>query len=61
MFGLAMAEAFVEQMAAIESSEQFDAAVGPMLQSVMGSLALAPPPAGEAPPADDEPTQTIGE
>jgi hypothetical protein len=61
MFGLAMAEAFVEQMAAIESSEQFDAAVGPMLQSVMGSLAFAPPPAGEAPPADDEPAQAVEE
>ncbi|HSO21856.1 MAG TPA: hypothetical protein VLT81_03055 [Chondromyces sp.] len=61
MFGLAMAEAFVEQMAAIESSEQFDAAVGPMLQSVMGSLAFAPPPAGEASQADDEPVQAVEE
>ncbi len=54
MLGLAMAEAFVEQMAAIESSEQFDAAVGPMLQSVMGSLAFAPP-------AGDEPAQAVEE
>ena len=51
MFGLAMAEAFVEQVAAIQTSEEFDATVGPMLQSLMNSFNSVPPPA----PEDEEP------
>lgn len=43
MMALAMAEAFIEQLATMESSQQFDAVVGQMLQSMMGNLAPAPP------------------
>lgn len=38
MMGLGMAEGLIEQIATIESAEQFDAAVGPLLQGLMGSL-----------------------
>ena len=38
MMGLGMAEGLIEQIATIETAEQFDAAVGPMLQGLMGSM-----------------------
>ncbi len=38
MFGLAMAEGFVTQLATIETSEEFDATVGPMLQGILGGM-----------------------
>jgi len=38
MMGLGMAEGLIEQIATIESAEQFDAAVGPLLQGLMGSF-----------------------
>ncbi len=43
-FGLAMAEGIIEQVAAVESAEEFDALVGPMIQAVMGNLNFAVPP-----------------
>jgi hypothetical protein len=53
MFGLAMAEGFVTQLATIESPEEFDAAVGPMLQGLMGNLgSMMPEASGEE---DSEP------
>lgn len=41
LMGLAMAEGVIEQIAATETVEEFDAAVGPMLQAIMGSLNFA--------------------
>ncbi len=47
-FGLAMAEGIIEQVAVVESAEEFDALVGPMIEAVMGNLSFAvPPQAGE--------------
>jgi hypothetical protein len=40
MMGLGMAEGLIEQIATIETAEQFDAAVGPMLEGLMGSIDL---------------------
>jgi hypothetical protein len=40
MMGLGMAEGLIDQIATIESAEQFDAAVGPLLQGLMGSIDL---------------------
>jgi hypothetical protein len=48
MFGLAMAEGFVTQLSTIETSEEFDATVGPMLQGLMGNMqGMMPEEAGE--------------
>jgi hypothetical protein len=41
LMGLAMAEGVIEQIAATETVEELDAAVGPMLQAIMGSLNFA--------------------
>ena len=49
MMGLGMAEGLIEQIAAIESAEQFDAAVGPLLQGLMGSLQF-----GESDDSEDD-------
>ena len=46
MMGIGMAEGLIEQIAAVESAEEFDAAVGPLLQMVMGSFASAMPADG---------------
>lgn len=54
MFGLAMAEAFVEQIAAIQSPEEFDAAIAPMFEAVMGSFASATPAAEAQEPVPAE-------
>jgi hypothetical protein len=43
LMGLAMAEGMIEQVAAVETAEEFDAMVGPMIQAVMGSVAGAMP------------------
>ena len=43
-FGLAMAEGIVEQVAVIETVEEFDAMVGPMLDSLMRNFVKAVPP-----------------
>jgi hypothetical protein len=43
MFGLGMAEGVIEQVAAMESLEQFDAMMGPMLESVLGMVMEAIP------------------
>ncbi len=43
-FGLAMAEGVVEQVAVIETVEEFDAMVGPMLDSLMRNFVNAVPP-----------------
>ena len=43
LMGIGMAEGLIEQIASMESAEEFDAAVGPMLQAVMGSIASAMP------------------
>lgn len=40
MMGLGMAEGLIDQIATFESAEQFDAAVGPLLQGLMGSMDL---------------------
>jgi hypothetical protein len=48
MFGLAMAEGFVTQLSTIETSEEFDATVGPMLQGLMRNIGnLMPEAAGD--------------
>lgn len=49
MMGLAMAEGMIEQVAAVETAEEFDALIGPMLEAVMGSVAQAMPQQEEAP------------
>ena len=41
LMGLAMAEGIIEQIAATETVEELDAAIGPMLQAMMGSLNFA--------------------
>jgi len=41
LMGLAMAEGVIEQIAATETVEELDAAVGPMLQAIMGNLNFA--------------------
>ena len=41
--GLGVAEGIVEQIAAIESVEEFDAAMGAMLESVMGTVTAMMP------------------
>ena len=46
MMGIGMAEGLIEQIAAVETAEEFDAAVGPLLQMVMGSVASAMPADG---------------
>ena len=38
LMGLAMAEGVIEQIAATETVEELDAAIGPMIQAMMGSL-----------------------
>jgi len=49
MMGLGMAEGLIEQIATFESAEQFDAAVGPLLQGLMGSFQF-----GESDDSEDE-------
>ncbi len=34
MFGFAMAEGFVQQLSTIETSEEFDATMGPMIEGI---------------------------
>jgi hypothetical protein len=41
LMGLAMAEGVIEQIATTETVEELDAAIGPMLQAIMGSLHFA--------------------
>jgi hypothetical protein len=41
LMGLAMAEGVIEQIAATETVEDFDAMIGPMLQGIMGNLNFA--------------------
>jgi len=41
LMGLAMAEGVIEQIAATETVEELDAAIGPMIQAMMGSLNFA--------------------
>ncbi len=52
LIGLAMAEGMIEQVAAVETSEEFDQLIGPMVEAVMGSVARAMPPQEEAAPAE---------
>jgi hypothetical protein len=47
LMGLAMAEGLIEQVAAIDSVEQFDEQIGPMIQGMLGSMAGAMPQEGE--------------
>ena len=54
MFGLAMAEGFVTQLATIETVEEFDATVGPMIQGLLGSMAGFMPDSSDAEYDDDE-------
>ena len=54
MFGLAMAEGFVTQLATIETSEEFDATVGPMLQGILGGMGNFMPDSSGAGYEDDE-------
>jgi hypothetical protein len=62
LMGLAMAEGFVGQVAAIQTPEQFDAAVGPMIEAVMGNLAFLPQGGmDDAPPAETEEAPPAGE
>jgi hypothetical protein len=53
MMGLGMAEGLIDQIATIESAEQFDAAVGPLLQGLMGSMNL-----GDFTDSDDDEEDT---
>ena len=55
MFGLAMAEGFVSQLATIETSQEFDATLGPMLQGLMGNIGSFMPDMTET---DDEEPET---
>jgi hypothetical protein len=43
MIGIGVAEGVVEQVAAVESIEEFDAMMGPMLESVLGMVMAAIP------------------
>jgi hypothetical protein len=43
LMGLAMAEGVIEQVAAVETVEQFDELIGPMIEAIMGSVANAMP------------------
>ncbi len=62
LMGLAMAEGFVGQVAAIQTPEQFDAAVGPMIEAVMGNLAFLPQGGMEdETPAETEEAPPAGE
>jgi hypothetical protein len=54
MMGLAMAEGIVQQVAAVETSEDFDAMMGPMVESVMGSLAILAKAAPSEPDTEPE-------
>lgn len=54
MFGLAMAEGFVDQLATIETSEEFDSTVGPMLEGMLGNLAGYMPDSSGEGSEDDE-------
>ena len=54
MFGLAMAEGFVTQLATIETVEEFDATVGPMIQGLLGSMGGFMPDSSDAEYDDDE-------
>jgi len=38
MFGFAMAEGFVQQLSTIKTSEEFDAAMGPMIEGFMSNI-----------------------
>ncbi len=38
LMGLAMAEGLIEQVAMVETAEEFDAMIGPMIQAMMGSM-----------------------
>jgi hypothetical protein len=58
MFGLAMAEGFVTQLSTIETSQEFDATVGPMLQGLIGNIGGFVPgmtESDESEPGTDEP------
>ena len=46
LMGLAMAEGLIEQVAAVDSVEQFDEQIGPMIQGMLGSMAGAMPQEG---------------
>jgi hypothetical protein len=62
LMGLAMAEGFVGQVAAIQTPEEFDAAVGPMIEAVMGNLAFLPQGGTEEEtPAETEDAPPAGE
>ncbi len=54
VMALTMAEGIVQQVAAIETSEEFDKMMGPMVESVMGSLAMLPQMTSDE-PAEDSP------
>ena len=47
MFGFTMAEGFVQQLSMIESSEEFDATMGPMIAGLMGNIGNFMPGADE--------------
>jgi hypothetical protein len=49
MMGLGMAEGLIEQIATFESAEQFDAAVGPLVQGLMASFQF-----GESDDSEDD-------
>ena len=57
MMGIGMAEGLIEQIAAVESAEELDAAVGPLLQMVMGSIGSAMPADGPEYWEDEEPEE----
>ena len=38
LMGLAMAEGLIEQVATVQTAEEFDALIGPMIQAMMGSM-----------------------
>jgi hypothetical protein len=55
MFGFAMAEGIVQQLAAIETSEEFDATMGPMIAGLMQNIGNFMPDAEEI---DEPETET---
>ena len=54
MFGLAMAEGFVTQLDTIETSEEFDETVGPMLQGILNNISDFMPDTADVDAEDDD-------
>ena len=53
MFGFAMAEGFVQQLSTIETSEEFDATMGPMIDGMMRNIGNFMPKTDETDETED--------